>query len=141
MSIRVWSQSRSINMNRRVIYFIKETFSGFRCWSFIIFSFIYSSDRLCGPERGPLSLVTTEEVLEGKVAAPVYKTEISDRGNPLRWPRYTLYPQQLALTSPTSGGRSVGIVRSRTKATAFSFSFSFRSIGDIGNLLMHLEPV
>jgi hypothetical protein len=28
-----------------------------------------------------------------------------------------LYPQKLALTSPTSGGRSVGIVRSRTKAT------------------------
>jgi hypothetical protein len=27
------------------------------------------------------------------------------------------YPQKLALTSPTSGGRSVGIVRSRTKAT------------------------
>jgi hypothetical protein len=28
-----------------------------------------------------------------------------------------LYPQNLALTSPTSGGRSVGIVRSRTQAT------------------------
>jgi hypothetical protein len=28
-----------------------------------------------------------------------------------------LYPQTLALTSPTSGGRSVGLVRSRTKAT------------------------
>ena len=28
-----------------------------------------------------------------------------------------LYPQKLALTSPTGGGRSVGIVRSRTKAT------------------------
>jgi hypothetical protein len=27
-----------------------------------------------------------------------------------------LYPLKLALTSPTSGGRSVGIVRSRTKA-------------------------
>jgi hypothetical protein len=26
----------------------------------------------------------------------------------------------LALTSPTGGGRSVGIVRSRTKATEFS---------------------
>jgi len=32
-----------------------------------------------------------------------------------------LYPQKLALTSPTSGGRSVGIVRMRTKATEFSF--------------------
>jgi hypothetical protein len=28
-----------------------------------------------------------------------------------------LYPQKLELTSPTSGGRSVGVVRSRTKAT------------------------
>jgi hypothetical protein len=30
-----------------------------------------------------------------------------------------LYPQKLTLTSPTSGGRSVGIVRSRTQATEF----------------------
>ena len=35
-----------------------------------------------------------------------------------------LYPQKLALTSPTGGGRSVGIVRSRTKATDFSLVFS-----------------
>ena len=31
-----------------------------------------------------------------------------------------LYPQKLALTSPTGGGRSVGMVRSRTEATEFS---------------------
>ena len=30
-----------------------------------------------------------------------------------------LYPQKLALTSPTGGGRSVAIGRSRTKATEF----------------------
>jgi hypothetical protein len=30
-----------------------------------------------------------------------------------------LYPQKLALTSPTGGGRSVGIVHLRTKATEF----------------------
>jgi hypothetical protein len=36
------------------------------------------------------------------------------------WPRGTLYSQKLALTSLTSGGRSVGIVRSRTQATEFS---------------------
>ena len=30
-----------------------------------------------------------------------------------------LYPQKLALTSPTGGGRSVDIVRSRTKVTEF----------------------
>ena len=32
-----------------------------------------------------------------------------------------LYPQKLALTSPTGGGRSVGIVRSRTKGTDFFY--------------------
>jgi len=35
-----------------------------------------------------------------------------------------LYPQKLALTSPTGGGRSVGIVRSRNKATEFCFSLA-----------------
>jgi hypothetical protein len=39
------------------------------------------------------------------------------RRDPSCWPRGTLYPQKLPLTSPTSGGRSVGIVRSRTRAT------------------------
>jgi hypothetical protein len=29
-------------------------------------------------------------------------------GDPLRWPRDALYPLKLALTSPKSGGRSVG---------------------------------
>jgi hypothetical protein len=43
------------------------------------------------------------------------------RTEPSRWPRGTPYPQKLALTSTTSGGRSVGIVRSRTQATEFSF--------------------
>jgi hypothetical protein len=52
---------------------------------------------------------------------PVYKTEINDRGNSLRWPRNTLYQQKSALTSPTSGGRSVGIVRLRTTATELFF--------------------
>jgi hypothetical protein len=40
---------------------------------------------------------------------------LGGRRDPLRWPRDTLYPQKLALTSPTSGGGSVGIVRLRTK--------------------------
>jgi hypothetical protein len=44
------------------------------------------------------------------------------RGDPLRRPLHTLYPQKL--TSRTSGDRSVGIVGSLTKATEFSF-FSF----------------
>jgi hypothetical protein len=41
-----------------------------------------------------------------------------------RWPRDTPYPQNFALASPTSSGRSVDIVRSQTQqATDFSFSF------------------
>jgi hypothetical protein len=38
-------------------------------------------------------------------------------------PRGTLYSQTLALTSPTSGGRSVGIVRSRTQDKDFFLVF------------------
>jgi hypothetical protein len=76
-------------------------------------------------ERGPLSLLMIiEELLESKVGAPVYKTKINGRGDLLRWPRDTLYSLKLALTSPTSGGRSDGIVRWRTKAPEFLF-FAF----------------
>jgi hypothetical protein len=64
---------------------------------------------------------TTEELLGKKIATPVKKTETNDGGNPLRWPRNTLYPQKLALRHQKSAGRSVCIVRSRTKATEFSF--------------------
>ena len=39
-----------------------------------------------------------------------------------------LYPQKLALTSPTGGGRSVGIVRSRTKATEFSLVLAIKTV-------------
>jgi hypothetical protein len=59
--------------------------------------------------------------LNGKVAAPVWKTEINGLRDPLRLPRDTLYPQKLVLTSPTCGGRSVGIVRLRTKGHGVSF--------------------
>ena len=36
-----------------------------------------------------------------------------------------LYLQKLALTSPTGGGCSVGIVRSRTEATEFFFIYIY----------------
>jgi hypothetical protein len=42
------------------------------------------------------------------------KARLTARGDSLRWPRDTLYPQSLTLTSPTSCGRSGGIVRLRT---------------------------
>jgi hypothetical protein len=75
-------------------------------------------------ERGPLSLVSTnEELLERKCSGSSLEKREYGRGDPSRWQRGTLYPQKLALTSPTSGGRSVGIVRSRTQTTEFVFLF------------------
>jgi hypothetical protein len=71
-----------------------------------------------GLERGPLSLVnTTEEILGSNSSGSGLESLEYSCGDPLRRPRDTLYPQKLAITSPTSGGRSVGIVRSRAKAT------------------------
>jgi hypothetical protein len=75
-----------------------------------------------GLERGPLSLVsTTEKLLERKSSGSGLESREYGRRDPSRWPRGTLYQQKLALTSPTSGGRSVGIVRSRTQPTEVSF--------------------
>jgi hypothetical protein len=59
--------------------------------------------------------------MNGIVAAPGLENREYGRGDPLRWPHDTLYPQKLALTLPTNGGRSVGMVRLRTKATEFIF--------------------
>jgi hypothetical protein len=73
-----------------------------------------------GLERGPLSLVSTiVELLGRKSSGSSLEIREYDRRIPLRWPRGTLYPRKLALTLLTSGCRSVGIVRSRTKATGF----------------------
>ena len=70
---------------------------------------------------GVRNIYQLRSYLNKKVAAPDLEnrrltavgTRCADHVTPL-------YPQKLALTSPTGGGRSVGIVRSRTKATEFS---------------------
>jgi hypothetical protein len=73
-----------------------------------------------GLERGPLNLVSTiEELLERKSSGSDLENRDYGRRNPSRWPRGTLYQQKLALTSPTSGCLSVGVVRLRTQATEF----------------------
>jgi hypothetical protein len=71
-------------------------------------------------ERVPLSLVSTIEELLGRNSS-CFGLEIREYGceDPLRWPLGTLCLQKLSLTSPTSDGRSVIIVRSRTKAAVF----------------------
>jgi hypothetical protein len=63
------------------------------------------------------SLVSTTEELIGRESSG-YGLESREYGSrdPSRSQLGTLYPQKLALTSPTSGGRSIGIVRSRTQA-------------------------
>jgi hypothetical protein len=74
-----------------------------------------------GLKRGPLSLVnTTEELLERTSSGSGLEDREYGCRDPSCWSRGTLYPQELALTSPTSGGRSVCIVRSRTQATEVS---------------------
>jgi hypothetical protein len=67
-----------------------------------------------GLERGPLSLVRiNEELLEWKSSGSRKSV--------------TLTTRHVALTSPISGGRSVGIVRLRTKATEFSLCHVYTS--------------
>jgi hypothetical protein len=74
--------------------------------------------------RGPLSLVSKiEELLVRNSSGNGLEIREYGRGDPLRWPCNTLHPQNLALTSPTSGSRSVGIVRSRTQATEYRDSY------------------
>jgi hypothetical protein len=74
-----------------------------------------------GLERGPLSLAsTTEEPLGRKSSGSALENREYGRRNPS-----LKSPQKLALTSPTNGCLSVGIVRSRTKAVEFSFSLIY----------------
>jgi uncharacterized Fe-S cluster-containing radical SAM superfamily enzyme len=68
-----------------------------------------------GLKWGPLILVRiTAKLLEWKSSGSGLENRINGRGDPLRWPHDTLYLQKLALTLPTSGGRSVDIVSLRT---------------------------
>jgi hypothetical protein len=81
-----------------------------------------------GLKRGPLGVVsTTKGVLERKSSDSSLEIREYGHRDTSRWPRGTLYLKKLALTSSTSGGRLVGIVRSWTQATEFSLIFSFKS--------------
>jgi hypothetical protein len=89
--------------------------SGFDSWRYQI------SREVVGLEQGPLSREYIEELLQRKSSGSGLENREYGRRDPSHWPRGTLYPQKLALTSPTRGGPSAGIVRSRTQTTEFSF--------------------
>jgi hypothetical protein len=90
-------------------------------------------------ERGQLSLVsTTEELLGRKNSGSGLENREYGRRDLSRRPRGTLYPQKLEPTSPTSGGRSVGIVRSLW-ALDFVFPLCVQSFFWIG-LSTLLQP-
>jgi hypothetical protein len=73
-----------------------------------------------GLERGLLSLVSTiEELLGRNSSGSSPKNREYGHGDPLHWPRDTLYLQKVGITSPTCGGRSVDIVCLRTKTAEF----------------------
>jgi hypothetical protein len=78
-----------------------------------------------GIKRGPLSLVNiTEKLLEWKSSGFGSRKPRLMTVDPLCWPRGTFSQEKLALTSPTCGGRSFGIVRLRTKAKEFSLGLN-----------------
>jgi hypothetical protein len=77
-------------------------------------------------ERGPLSLVSTiEEQFGSNSSGSGLESREYGSADLSRLSRDTIYSQTLALTSPTSGGRSVGIVGSLTNTTEFFLFISF----------------
>jgi hypothetical protein len=75
---------------------------------------------IVGLERGPLSLVsTTEELRGGKKSDSGLEIREYGQRDLSCWPHGTLHPLNFSLTSPTSSGHLVSIVRSRTQATEF----------------------
>jgi hypothetical protein len=64
-----------------------------------------------------LELVSIIEELERKSRGVGLEIEITAVGFRRAYHATPLYPQKLALTSPTNGGLLVGIVPSRSKAT------------------------
>jgi hypothetical protein len=87
---------------------------------------------VAGLDRGPFRLMCTTEELFGRKSCG-FGLEVWEYGrrDPSRWPRGTLCLQNLALTSSTSGGRSVDIVR--TQAT--ELLWYFRIVTTMNNIM------
>jgi hypothetical protein len=78
---------------------------------------------------------TTEELLGRKSSGTGLESRECGRRDPSH------YPRKLALTSPTSGGSSVGIVRLQTQAREFSFSSLPISVRSFSELLYNLGDI
>jgi hypothetical protein len=79
-----------------------------------------------GLEWGPFSLLSrTEERLGRNSNSSGVENQEYSHKDPMCWPCNTLYPQKLTPTSLTSGGRSVDIVHSRTKAIEFTTRYKY----------------
>jgi hypothetical protein len=113
--ITVYQQASSLKpLKEFQLYFIFFQKSEFDSRCYQIFW------EVVGLERCALSLMSTfEELLGTKSSGSGLEIREYGRKDPSRWQRSTLFPQKLALNSSTRGGRSVGIVRSRTQATEF----------------------
>jgi hypothetical protein len=74
-----------------------------------------------GLERGPLSLMsTTKEIFERESSGFCLENRnYGHRGYAALTVQHPAIHKKLSLSSPTSGGRLVGIVCSRTQATEF----------------------
>jgi hypothetical protein len=98
------------------VFLATDQRSGFDSWRYHIFL------EVMGLGGGSLSLVsTTVELLETKNSDSGLENLDYGHRDSSRWPSDTIYPQKLALTLSTSGGRLVGVVRLQILAMEFIY--------------------
>jgi hypothetical protein len=81
------------------------------------FSYLYCTT--CSTVKFPINDYTAYIYIKHRSIFSGLKIREYGQRDASRRPCGTLYPQKFALTSPTSGGPSVGIFRSRTQTTGF----------------------
>jgi hypothetical protein len=102
----LWSSGQSSWLEIRRFWFNSRGYQIF--WEVVIL------------ERGTLSLESTiEELPKRESSGSGLESREYGLRNPSRWPRGTLCGANLAVTSPTSDDRSVGILRSQTHSRKF----------------------
>jgi hypothetical protein len=95
-----------------------------------------------GLERGPLSLVrTTEELLGRNSSGSGLENRDWRRGGPVELTMRHPLSANVGTHSPANGGRSVGIVRSRTKAMEVFYLYIPLVCKDGGDLGVCISPL